>query len=96
MAAPAATGCQVSFGLFDVGGIEIPGHGGMPGVPLATPPASITDPVARPLITAASFAPVIVIDTTCSVPSTRGDREGVGQRRPTLSACTAVLLLSSV
>ncbi len=37
---------------------------------LATPPASVTDPLVAPLITAASLAPLIVIVTSCWVPST--------------------------
>ena len=42
----------------------------MPGVPLATPPASTTVPVKSPLITAASLAPLMVMVTTWAVPST--------------------------
>ena len=53
---------------------------GMPGVPLATPPASITVPVISPLITAASLAPVMVMVTTCAVPSTVVTVKRVGQR----------------
>ena len=42
---------------------------GVPGVPLATPPASVTSPVTSPVITAASLVPWMVIATTWAVPS---------------------------
>ena len=68
----------------------------MPGVPLATPPASITLPVVAPLITAASLAPLMVMVTTCEVPSTVKTVNVSVSVCPTLSACTSALLLSSV
>ena len=43
---------------------------GVPGVPLPTPPASVTAPLRVPLITAASLAPLMVMVTSCAVPST--------------------------
>ena len=68
----------------------------MPGVPLFTPPASVTAPVAVPLITAASLAPVMVMVTTCAVPSAvSAVKLSVSVAMP-LSACTSGLLLSSV
>ena len=69
---------------------------GVPGVPLATPPASMTYPLAVPLITAASLAPVMVMVTTWAVPSTVVAVKLSVSVPPTLSACTAGLLLSSL
>ena len=69
---------------------------GVPGVPLATPPASVTSPVASPVMTAASFCAWMVIVTTCAVPSAvSAVNVSVSVAAP-LSACTAALLLSSV
>ena len=65
-------------------------------MPLATPPASVTAPVAVPVITAASLAPLMVMVTTCAVPSTVVTVKVSVSVWPTLSACTAALLLSSV
>ena len=65
-------------------------------MPLATPPASITAPVAVPVITAASLAPLMVTVTSCAVPSTVVTVKVSVSVCPTLSACTAALLLSSV
>ncbi len=62
----------------------------------STPPASVTDPLAVPLITAASFAPLMVMVTSCAVPSTVVAVNVSVSVPPTLSACTVVLLLSSV
>ena len=42
---------------------------GVPGTVFPTPPASATDPLAAPLITAASLAPLIVKLTVVVVPS---------------------------
>ena len=69
---------------------------GVPGVPLATPPASVTDPLAAPLITAASLAPLMVMVTSCGVPSTVVAVNVSVSVCPTLSACTVALLLLSV
>ena len=55
---------------------------GVPGVPLLTPPASVTDPLATPLITAASFLPLMVMVTSWAVPSTVVAVKRVGQRLP--------------
>ena len=60
----------------------------MPGVPLLTPPASVTLPDVAPLITAASLAPVMVMVTTCAVPSAvSAVKLSVSVALP-LSACT--------
>ena len=56
--------------IVHVGGVEVATVNGMPGVPLATPPASTTAPVVSPVITAASLAPVMVMVIACAVPST--------------------------
>src|SRR5439155_18947425 len=50
--------------------VKVPLAVGVPAVPLPTPPASTTEPVAVPEITAASLVPLIVIVTTLAVPST--------------------------
>ena len=68
----------------------------MPGVPLLTPPASVTAPVAVPVITAASLAPLMVMVTTCEVPSIVKTVNVSVSFCPTLSACTAAVLLSKV
>ena len=61
----------------------------MPGVPLLTPPASVTLPDVAPLITAASLAPLMVMVTTCAVPSAvSAVKLSVSGGSPTLSACT--------
>ena len=69
---------------------------GVPGVPLLTPPASMTDPLAEPLITASSLAPLMVMVTSCAVPSTVVTVNVSVNVCPTLSACTAALVLSKV
>ena len=69
---------------------------GVPGVPLLTPPASVTLPDVVPLITAASLLPLMVMVTTCAVPSTVSAVKLSVSVAPALSACTAALLLSSV
>ena len=76
--------------------LRLPVAVGMPGVPLATPPASTTVPLVSPLITAASFCAAMVMVTTCAVPSTvSAVKLSVSVAAP-LSACTAGLLSSSV
>ena len=45
--------------VVDVGGVEIAGVRGRTGMALLTPPASTTLPLASPVITAASFGPLI-------------------------------------
>ena len=40
--------------------VSVPVAVGVPGVPLATPPASMTEPVNVPVITAASLTPVML------------------------------------
>ena len=69
---------------------------GVPGVPLATPPASVTLPDVVPLITAASFCAEMVMVTSCAVPSAvSAVKLSVSVAVP-LSACTSALLSSSV
>ena len=69
---------------------------GVPGVPLLTPPASVTAPLVTPLITAVSLVPLMVMVTSCAVPSTVVAVNVSVSVCPTLSACTSALLLSSV
>ena len=64
------TGSQRSLGLSTSVEFRSPVAVGVPGVPLLTPPASVTDPLAAPLITAASLVPLMVMVTSCWVPST--------------------------
>ena len=63
------TACQASDGLSTSVELRSPVAVGVPGVPLLTPPASITVPVVAPLITAASLVPWMVMVTSCAVPS---------------------------
>ena len=65
-------------------------------MPLATPPASVTDPLVTPPITAASLVPWMVMLTSWVVPSTVKAVNVSVSVSPTLSACTVALLLSSV
>ena len=65
-------------------------------MPEPTPPSSITLPVVAPLITAASLAPLMVTVTSWAVPSTVVTVNVSIRVSPTLSACTAGLLLLSV
>ena len=53
---------------------------GVPAVPLLTPPASVTSPVASPVITAASFWAWMVMVTSARC-RRRSARERIGQRR---------------
>ena len=55
--------------VVDVGELS-PAAVGVPGAPLATPPASVSVPGGAPRITAASFAPLMVMFTVFAVPST--------------------------
>src|SRR5256885_13276968 len=48
---------------------SVPVAVGVPASALATPPASTTEPLMSPETTAASLVPVMVMVTTCSVPS---------------------------
>ena len=73
-----------------------PVAGGVPDVLLLTPPASITAPVAAPLITAASLAPLMVMVTELRAPSVVTAVKVSISVSPALSACTAALLSSSV
>ena len=68
------------------------------GVPygIGAPPASITEPVVVPEMMAASLVPLMVIVTTCGVPSTVVTVKVSVSVPPTLSACTARLASSSV
>ena len=69
---------------------------GVPGVPLATPPASTTVPALLPVITAASLVPLIVTVTTFAEPSAANTVNVSVSVPPTLSACTAAFALFSV
>ena len=89
------TGSQRSLELSISVEFRLPVAVGMPGVPLLTPPASVTVPVVSPVITAASFLPSMVMVTSCAVPSTVVAVNVSVSVCPTLSACTAALLLSS-
>src|SRR3569833_526471 len=62
---------------------------GVPDVALLTPLASTTLPALVPVITAASFCPLIVTVTTCAVPSSEYTVNESVIELPTLSACTA-------
>ena len=76
--------------------ISMPVAAGTPRKPEPVPPASMTVPLAVPVITAASLVPLIVMVTTCAVPSTVVAVKLSVRVWPTLSACTAALVLSSV
>ena len=65
-------------------------------MPEPTPPASVTDPLATPVIIAASLAPSMVMVTTWEVPSVVIAVKVSVRVSPALSACTSGLLLSSV
>ena len=91
-----ATTFQASVGLSTSVEFRSPVAVGVPGVPLLTPPASVTDPLTAPLIAAASLAPLMVMVTTWKVPSTVVAVKLSVSVCPTLSACTVALLLSSV
>ena len=70
LAVAVLTAVQASLGLSTSVELRSPVAVGVPGVPLVTPPSSITDPMKSPLITAASLPPVMVMVTSCAVPST--------------------------
>ena len=91
-----ATAVQSSGGLSTSVASRLPVATGMPGMPEPTPPASITLPVVAPVITAASLAPLMVTVTSWAVPSTVVAVKLSVNVSPTLSACTAALLLLSV
>ena len=82
LAADELTAVQASFGLSTSVEFRSPVAVGVPGVPLLTPPASVTDPLATPLITAASLAPLMVIVTCCVGAVDRDGGERIGQRLP--------------
>ena len=84
---------KVLGGLSTSVSVSVPVAVGVPGVAL---PASITAPVVVPEMTAASLLPVMVIVTSCVVPSTVVTVKVSVSVPPTLSACTALLVLSSV
>ncbi len=72
--------------------MSVPVAVGAPGVAL---PASITEPVVVPAMIAASLLPVIVIVTSCAVPSMVVTVKLSFRVSPALSACTALLALSA-
>ena len=96
LAAPAVTAWNVLAGLSTSVSVSVPLAVGVPGVPLATPPASITEPVLVPLITAASLLPLIVTVTVFAVPSAVKTLNVSLSVPPALRACTVALLLFSV
>ena len=96
LAAGELTAVQASFGLSTSVELRLPVAVGVPGVPLLTPPASATVPVTGPVMTAVSLAPLMVMVTSCAVPSIVVTVNVSVRVCPTLSACTAALLLSSV
>ncbi len=69
LAAPAATAVKALAVPSTSVDVNVPVAVGVPGVPLATPPASVTAPVLVPVTTAASLLPVIVTVTNWGVPS---------------------------
>ena len=75
---------------------SVPVAVGVPGTALATPPASITEPLVVPEISAASLAPWMAIVTTCAVPSIVVTVKLSVSVSPALSACTVLLVLLSV
>ena len=98
LAVAVPTAIQASLGLLPSTSVELrsPVAVGVPGVRLSTPPASTTGPMKSPLITAASFLPLMVMVTSCWVSPTVVTVNVSVSVCPTLSACTAGLLLSSV
>ena len=66
------------------------------GVSYLASPSSITEPVVSPEMMAASLLPLMVTVTSCGVPSTVVTVNVSVSLSPTLSACTAWLVLSSV
>ena len=56
-------------GIVDIGRFSVPVAVGVPAVPLLTPPASVTEPLLAPVITAASLRRWMVTVTSCAVPS---------------------------
>ena len=77
--------------------VKVPVAVGVPEMALLTPPASITVPVLVPMITAASFTPVIVTTTFCvAVPSWLVTTNVSVTCWPKANACTVALVLSNV
>ena len=72
MLAVVPTAIQASLGLLPSTSMELrsPVAVSVPGVLLLTPPSSTTASMKSPLITAASFLPVMVMVTSCWAPST--------------------------
>ena len=96
-AAVGLTAVQTSFGSSTSVEFRSPVAAGVPGVPLATPPASTTRPVVTPLIVGGVVGAVDDDGDDLRSAVDRGDRERIGQVVcPTLRACTSALLLSSV
>ena len=65
----AVTGMKALSVLSTSTAVNVPVTGPVPGVALFWPPASVTSPVIVPPISAASFAPLMVIFTDFVVPS---------------------------
>ena len=90
------TAVQTSFGLSRSEELRSPVAVGVPGLLLLSSPASTTVPVTGPVTSAASLAPLMVMVTSCWVPSTVKAANVSVSVCPTLRACTAGLSLSSV
>src|SRR5262245_4963947 len=87
---------HASFGLSTSAEFRSPVAVGVPGVPLAAPPASVTEPLSAPARRAAALVPVIVMVIPWGVPSTVATVNVSAKVWPTLSACTVALLLFNV
>ena len=90
------TAVQTSFGLSRSEELRSPVAVGVPGVTVVEPAGLHHRPGDRPVITAASLAPLMVMVTSCWVPSTVKAANVSVSVCPTLRACTAGLSLSSV
>ncbi len=86
MADPAAATVKLLAALSTSVSVSVPVAVGVPGVPLATPPASTTVPLEVPEITAASLLPSMVTVTICWVPSAVVTVKVSVRWPPTLSA----------
>ena len=76
--------------------VSVPVAVGLQDTELATPPASMTEPSLVPQMMAASLVPLMVTVTSCAVPSREVTLKVSVSVSPTLSACTAQSLSSSL
>ena len=93
---PAVTAAKAFATPSTSAAVNVPVAVGVPGVALATPPASRTAPMVVPEITAASLLPVIVTVTSCAVPSAAFTVNVSFKVAAATNACTVALLLLSV